>query len=275
MSFGASLRRERELRGITLDEISRVTKISVRLLEAIEADRFDILPEGVFRKSFIRGYARYLGMNEEQVLQEYALEVQAVVSPAAPEVKHEPLARIELARWLRRVVITLAFVLAAVAAGYWYFREARSSGEHSSSIPHQDRLAQTSGSAEPDTHLPDNARKPALRVLGELAKNRGERSTAGISTEAGAGIELVVDVTATCWLSVRTGETVLFSGLMKPSESRKFSLQSPLSLVLGNAGGVKIWVNGQEFASLGESGERRVLEVSPENYQQVLARKTP
>jgi cytoskeletal protein RodZ len=49
VSFGVSLKRERELRGISLAEIAKTTKISVRLLEAIEKDRFDILPEGVFR----------------------------------------------------------------------------------------------------------------------------------------------------------------------------------------------------------------------------------
>ena len=76
MSFGVSLKRERELRGISLAEISKATKISVRLLEAIEKNRFDILPEGVFRKSFIKSYAKYLGMNEEQILHEYDLEVQ-------------------------------------------------------------------------------------------------------------------------------------------------------------------------------------------------------
>ena len=85
MSFGVSLKRERELRGVSLAEIAKTTKISVRLLEAIEEDRYDILPEGVFRKSFIKSYAKYLGMNEDQILNKYVLEVQpSNASQSAP-----------------------------------------------------------------------------------------------------------------------------------------------------------------------------------------------
>ncbi|MCH8266788.1 MAG: helix-turn-helix domain-containing protein [Acidobacteria bacterium] len=81
-SFGKNLATEREARGISLEDISEYTKIGVRMLKAIEAERFDLLPGGIFNKSYVRQYARYLGLNEEQVTSEY---LQAVVSvPEAP-----------------------------------------------------------------------------------------------------------------------------------------------------------------------------------------------
>ena len=89
MSFGANLKRERELRGISLEEIAKATKISVRLLAAIESDRHDLLPGGVFRTSFIKSYARYLGMNEEKVLQEYCLTTETVPPPSLTEEKFD------------------------------------------------------------------------------------------------------------------------------------------------------------------------------------------
>ena len=70
-TFGENLRREREMRGVTLEEISESTKISVRLLKALEEDDFGKLPGGVFTRSFIRNYAQYLGLDEEHVLAEY------------------------------------------------------------------------------------------------------------------------------------------------------------------------------------------------------------
>ena len=75
-TFGENLRRERELRGVTLGEISESTKISVRLLSALEADDFGKLPGGVFTRSFIRSYAQYLGLDEEHVLAEYKRSAQ-------------------------------------------------------------------------------------------------------------------------------------------------------------------------------------------------------
>jgi cytoskeleton protein RodZ len=70
-SFGENLRREREMRAVTLEEMSDSTKISVRLLKALEQDHFSELPGGVFTRSFIRAYAQYLGLDEEHVLSEY------------------------------------------------------------------------------------------------------------------------------------------------------------------------------------------------------------
>lgn len=64
--FGEDLRRERESRGIALDSIIDATKISSRHLTALESSQFDHLPGGVFNKGIVRGYARVVGLNEEE-----------------------------------------------------------------------------------------------------------------------------------------------------------------------------------------------------------------
>lgn len=70
-AFGEKLRRQREQRGIALDAISSSTKISTRMLRALEEEKFDQLPGGVFNKGFVRAYARHIGLNEEQAISEY------------------------------------------------------------------------------------------------------------------------------------------------------------------------------------------------------------
>src|SRR5271167_1866961 len=74
--FGEHLRREREMRGVSLDEISAATRISTRFLEAIEKDQWDQLPGGVFNRGFIRSVARFLGLDEDALVAEYALETR-------------------------------------------------------------------------------------------------------------------------------------------------------------------------------------------------------
>src|SRR5436305_322397 len=64
-SFGEELRREREIRGISLKEIADATKISKRFLEAIERNDHKQLPAPAFTRGFVRDYARYLGLNDE------------------------------------------------------------------------------------------------------------------------------------------------------------------------------------------------------------------
>ena len=70
-SFGENLRRERELRGIELREMADATKISIRFLQALEQDRVDILPGGMFPRAFVRQYAKYLGLDPERLVAEF------------------------------------------------------------------------------------------------------------------------------------------------------------------------------------------------------------
>ncbi len=69
--IGNYLKREREAREISLQEISEKTKISIEFLRAIESNEFDKLPAEVFTIGFIRNYARYLGLNVDEVVNMY------------------------------------------------------------------------------------------------------------------------------------------------------------------------------------------------------------
>lgn len=74
-SFGEELKRERELRDISLKEIAEATKISIRFLEALECNNFDILPGGIFNRGFIRAYARFIGVDGEEMVNSYLHEL--------------------------------------------------------------------------------------------------------------------------------------------------------------------------------------------------------
>jgi cytoskeleton protein RodZ len=72
ISIGEKLRLERETRGIALRDISEQTRISMRYLEAIETDDYRRLPGGIFNRSFIRAYAKFVGYDEQAAIEEYA-----------------------------------------------------------------------------------------------------------------------------------------------------------------------------------------------------------
>src|SRR6185436_7695501 len=67
-TLGEELRHKREQRGITLAEIAEATRIGTRFLKAIETDNYSILPGGIFTRSFIRAYAKQVGMNEDEAM---------------------------------------------------------------------------------------------------------------------------------------------------------------------------------------------------------------
>src|SRR4051794_39866430 len=70
-SFGERIKREREMRGVSLEEIAESTKIGKRNLEALETEDFDKLPGGIFNKGFVRAYAKYLGLDEDQAVTDF------------------------------------------------------------------------------------------------------------------------------------------------------------------------------------------------------------
>jgi cytoskeleton protein RodZ len=70
-SFGEKLKQEREKRKMTLEEISVSTKIGTRMLQALEENKFNQLPGGIFNKGFVRAYSRCIGLDEDQAVADY------------------------------------------------------------------------------------------------------------------------------------------------------------------------------------------------------------
>src|ERR1700678_4034643 len=87
-SFGEHLRREREMRGVSLDEIVATTKIGRRLLVALEEEQFDLLPGGIFNKAYVRAYAKCVGIDEDEAVAGY-LEAAHETPPDTKVIAHQ------------------------------------------------------------------------------------------------------------------------------------------------------------------------------------------
>jgi transcriptional regulator with XRE-family HTH domain len=116
--FGEHLKREREMRGVSLEEVSAATRISTRFLEAIENEKWDELPGGVFNRGFIRAIARFLGLDEDGLVAEYALETKG-----AHDVSAAPEHPAEIPRnWQPAVFAVIGIVLLVLAGWFVYHR---------------------------------------------------------------------------------------------------------------------------------------------------------
>lgn len=70
-TLGQFLKREREFRGVSLDELSRKTKINFRFLQFLEQDQWENLPKGAFLRGFLKSYAEELGLPRDEVLRRF------------------------------------------------------------------------------------------------------------------------------------------------------------------------------------------------------------
>ncbi|MGZ4787467.1 MAG: RodZ domain-containing protein [Terriglobales bacterium] len=146
-SFGDRLRREREMRGISLEEIATATKISSRNLRALEEEKFNQLPGGIFNKGFVRAYAKFLGIDEEQMVAEYVSASSETEAAREQKLKSD-LSKVEFKRDdedQREILLepksqwgTIAvIVLMAVAAfgGYEYYQKRKAERQHQAQVP--------------------------------------------------------------------------------------------------------------------------------------------
>jgi cytoskeletal protein RodZ len=151
--FGEHLKREREMRGVSLEEISAATRISTRFLEAIEKDQWELLPGGVFNRGFIRSIARFLGLDEDSLVAEYALGTTATGGArGAPE---QPAEMPRDYRPLIAAVVITILLIAGVAWGLKHYGVAILARLHR-------RHAPASESAEPPAPPAAQAAIPAL-----------------------------------------------------------------------------------------------------------------
>lgn len=70
-TLGQFIKREREFKGVSLEQLSMNTKISVEFLKKMEEDRFEELPKGAFVKGFLKSYARAVQLSENEVLSRF------------------------------------------------------------------------------------------------------------------------------------------------------------------------------------------------------------
>jgi cytoskeletal protein RodZ len=140
-TIGEKLRLARETRGIALRDISEQTRISIRYLEAIEGDDYQRLPGGIFNRSFIRAYAKFIGYDEHNALEDYSrtLRERGETDDEGSKVHHSRVYTDDAAHHNRSplktlilAILILAALTAAVYVGLHFYQ--RSQGQRSSGI---------------------------------------------------------------------------------------------------------------------------------------------
>jgi cytoskeletal protein RodZ len=164
--FGEDLRKERETRGIAIDTIVDVTKISGRHLLALEQEHFDALPGGVFNKGIVRGYARVVGIDEDdwvgrfmsayqqsgQLKDDDVSWIQFAENVSNGRTEDAPRPDVRL-RWAG--VAVLLVLLSALGWFVWHYVSNRVAAE--TNIPHQSLSASETTTTAPSAAAPGSS----------------------------------------------------------------------------------------------------------------------
>lgn len=120
MTLGEKLRQAREERGITLSDVAEHTRISPIYLESIDNDDYSKLPGGIFNRGFVKSYAKYVGLNEQEALLDYSRQQSELEAPQEAEARNyrpEVLTDDRNASSMLPTLITAAIILAVMTGG--------------------------------------------------------------------------------------------------------------------------------------------------------------
>ena len=289
--IGERLRSERIRRKRSIGEISRETRIAPRMLEAIEKEDFSSLPGLLFARNFVKQYALALGLDPEPIVAGLPhIDVSAAPLP-------EPPARSKRTEtwdpeWNGAIssFVWFAIAVAAGVAAYVHFNRPLETAA-TVRTPQAAAVAMRQGSAAKSAERAGAARSeepkatpaPGIRTVSAEPENLAGRQESAAakpletSEGPGAGHKVNVSITAhaDAWIQVDADGRTVFSGTLKPNESRKISGDEMVKLVAGNAGGITVSLNGRTLDPLGAAGQVKVLRLTEEGLQAGVVNPRP
>ncbi len=271
-SFGEGLKREREKKKITLDQVSVSTKISVRMLRAIEEERFDQLPGGIFNKSFVRAYARHLGLDEEQVVDDYMaastpangaqredLELRAMAEQKEKERQRQA----RLSKNFPWGWVATGLVLVALGFSIWGVRWGHE--------PEDKKVVAADGAAERQERSTTSPVNPPLSLPPQVkAETKGApphyspaaalpKPSPPAPGRADGSFTVLLSAKDNSWLSITADGKTIFTGTLIAPGEHLVRANDSIVIRAGNLGGLEIDFNGKRLPSQGEEGEARTL----------------
>ena len=242
------------MRGVSLEEVSAATRISTRFLEAIESDRWESLPGGVFNRGFIRSVARYLGLDEDSMVAEYALEtrgrVEAGVVPDPP---------MEMPRnWKPAIVAAIVLVVILAGVGFAY---ARYGGKIAARLHWRPVAAGPVGPAS--SGPPGDAPRGANDATGGAAAAgngtaQNSRPSDGAAASAGAAaadpLELTLQTSKLVDVTIVADGATVFNGPIEAGDKRQFEARDVFEVTSSDALAIVLELNGQHVGAFGQLG---------------------
>lgn len=280
-SIGDRLRQERLRRGFDLGQISDLTKINPAMLEAIEADDFDKLPGSFFARSFVRQYAKALGLDESELEEELeraigyeepqlpdpdaAAQALSVAPVAVPSARRRPGTN-SLAALGAFIVI-----VAACSAVYTLVERSHRAAEPAPAAvtsvpaPTPQTPVETPTPAAPSP-TPEATPTAAESPMPAATATPMPEAEASVPEGPGAAIRLELHTSAEVWVRVTSDGKNLFSGVLQPGEARVFEGQSRVTVRTGNAAALAVTYNGQPVGEIGAPNQVRTMQFTPTGF---------
>ena len=245
---GDILRREREKQGLTIADVEQGTSIRGLYIEHIERGNIAELPGLVYAKGFVRNYAKFLRMDAEQLVQQFAEENGSTPAPPPAEressarrislstVGDESLSEISIGRQsssymgiFGKLAAGIVVLAALVGGGAAIISAINAPAHETAQVPpvktEQPAAAPAASADAPDT--PENV----------------------------DGVRVSVTLTERCWTEVSVDGKSVFEGIIEKGKTENWQGKESVVVRAGNAGALDVTFNGKKLGKFGDNGE--------------------
>ena len=258
--IGNCLRKVRQERNLTLEEISRITKISKRYLAAIENDDFDELPAPTFARGFIRAYANFVGIDSEEIVQKYRERHEGLQKEDVVPLDSR-LDRLQV-RWIAAAVVFL-FVLVGMLLCLGKGDEKPARPDKGRDTEQIETLKEELGLKD---ILPEEGAAPDVEPGSEEVLVEEE---VAVPPSEESGIELQVVAVEKTWIMITVDDGEALEFMFEKGKRMNWSADERITIKVGNAGGVKLFLNGAPLEPLGPAGVVKATTVPMERVDRL------
>jgi cytoskeleton protein RodZ len=256
-SFGTYLKEERESRKVSLDAISRATKVRRVILEAIEEDQGEALLPEVVIKGFIEAYARHLGLDPQTVLVKYAQWQEGNKATERGGVSSGGKGRISLRYMVAGVIGVVAVVAVVLFVAFPHGpREGAQEANLARPSPEQTPTVSSEG-PQPSSSTPvvEGTVKEALPLAPPPPDTQAGHEGASAESVSVPEHTLIITASERTWVQIQEGSALPRDVILSPGDNLTRTSSQQFAVVIGNAGGVTVSFDGRVLTSLGEAGQ--------------------
>ncbi len=228
-TLGQRLKSAREAKELTLEEASKKTKLHINVLSAIEGDRIETITNSFYAKAFIKSYAQFLGLSEDELVRGF---ISGAKKPAKQVLflegkkEREAFDIIGILKFFSVVLVSIILLLSVLTFAKSFAKKQKT--------------------AKP--------KKVASKTVAQT-KEVKKATPAKESTVVKEGLILIIFAKEDTWLQLKRDGKIIFKGVLAKDKKETWKAKDRFELWVGNAGGVVLNLNGKELSSPGKKGE--------------------
>jgi hypothetical protein len=256
MTIGNQFKKARQKKQISINDVYQKTRIYTDIISAIEDDDFQKIPNPIYAKNFLKEYARFLGMNVESILKEYAgmlsakvPETEDVTAQHAKPDRPKPVIKIDTERITRKIVPLFIGLIVIVLA----LLSVRVLGAA------RDKFMSWRANRSERVKLEKPAEAIKETSVGGAPAVRPQLKQDSISIPKGEKLDLSITITDDVWVEIKRDEDIIFKGILKKGSVRNWQANESFEIWTGNASAMELSLNGYNLGTIGRGVKRGVI----------------